>query len=149
MVCLHECLLLPRFPLTHPPFRSHHRLLSTHAATVIAPGPIMDTEGYERLSTGTAEEQAQTARARVPLGRFGAVNDIANASVFLFSQAANWITGQIIVRATLFPWLLVLRLMFSIPARLWMVGSYIREFPLHVHPLRGSNSNMELSCSLL
>lgn len=70
-------------------------LCITH--TVIAPGPIADTEGYDRLSTGTAEDKAKAAAARVPLGRYGSVKDIANASVFLFSDAANWITGQIIV----------------------------------------------------
>lgn len=35
---------------------------------------------------------------QVPLQRQGAIDDIANATVFLFSEAANWINGQIIVR---------------------------------------------------
>jgi peroxisomal 2,4-dienoyl-CoA reductase len=65
--------------------------------TVIAPGPIGDTEGYNRLSAGTPEDMQKAMQMRVPLGRDGAVSDIANASVFLFSEAANWITGQIIV----------------------------------------------------
>jgi peroxisomal 2,4-dienoyl-CoA reductase len=67
--------------------------------TVIAPGPVADTEGYDRLSAGTPEDMQKSAQTRVPLGRYGSVSDIANASVFLFSEAANWITGQIIVRA--------------------------------------------------
>lgn len=33
----------------------------------------------------------------VPAGRLGDVRDIANTAVFLFSDAANFITGQIIV----------------------------------------------------
>jgi NAD(P)-dependent dehydrogenase (short-subunit alcohol dehydrogenase family) len=35
-------------------------------------------------------------RACTPLPRFGEVQDIANLSVFLLSDAASWITGQII-----------------------------------------------------
>jgi len=65
-------------------------------SNVIAPGPIEGTEGYDRLSAGNPEDAQKSAQARVPLGRFGAISDIANASVFLFSEAANWITGQII-----------------------------------------------------
>lgn len=65
---------------------------------MIAPGPIADTEGYDRLSAGTSSEMAQKAAANVPLGRYGSVVDIANASVFLFSEAGNWISGQILVR---------------------------------------------------
>ena len=66
--------------------------------TVIAPGPIADTEGYDRLSAGTPEEMQKSVQTRIPLGRYGSISDIANASVFLFSEAANWITGQIMVR---------------------------------------------------
>ena len=33
----------------------------------------------------------------IPLGRQGAVQDIANATVFLFSDAANLITGEALV----------------------------------------------------
>ena len=43
----------------------------------------------------------KSAQTRVPLGRYGSISDIANASIFLFSEAANWITGQIIVRASI------------------------------------------------
>ena len=32
----------------------------------------------------------------LPLGRAGSVKDIANAAVFLFSDAASFITGQVI-----------------------------------------------------
>lgn len=35
---------------------------------------------------------------QIPLQRQGEIDDIANASVFLFSEAANWINGQVIVR---------------------------------------------------
>ncbi len=57
----------------------------------ISPGPIADTEGVKRLY----EEEGRVERelARVPLGRFGTVEDIANAAVFLASPAAGFITG--------------------------------------------------------
>ncbi|KAF9520707.1 hypothetical protein BS47DRAFT_1323329 [Hydnum rufescens UP504] len=62
----------------------------------IAPGPIRDTEGFDRLTVGTPEDVDNSAKSRVPLQRYGAVADIANCGVFLFSDAANWITGQLI-----------------------------------------------------
>jgi NAD(P)-dependent dehydrogenase (short-subunit alcohol dehydrogenase family) len=33
----------------------------------------------------------------IPLQRMGLIGDIANATVFLFSEAASWITGQALV----------------------------------------------------
>jgi NAD(P)-dependent dehydrogenase (short-subunit alcohol dehydrogenase family) len=33
----------------------------------------------------------------IPLQRMGNIGDIANTAVFLFSDAASWITGQTIV----------------------------------------------------
>lgn len=67
---------------------------------VIAPGPVSDTEGYDRLSAGTEAEMQRQAASRVPIGRYGYISDIANTGVFLFSEAANWITGQVIVSHT-------------------------------------------------
>ncbi|MBW2425974.1 MAG: SDR family oxidoreductase [Deltaproteobacteria bacterium] len=57
----------------------------------IAPGAIADTEGLSRLGSGDAETDA-----RCPLGRVGARVDIANAVLFLCSDAASFITGQVI-----------------------------------------------------
>lgn len=62
---------------------------------MIAPGPIGGTEGMERLGTKAAEG-IQSVRA-IPAGRVGDVRDISNATVFLFSNAASFITGQVIV----------------------------------------------------
>lgn len=66
-------------------------------SNVIAPGPIMDTEGFERLSTGSEDEFDATAKTRVPLQRYGRIEDIASACVWLFSDAAGWVTGQVLV----------------------------------------------------
>ena len=58
-------------------------------SNVIAPGPIEGTEGMDRLST-----RADSNRPGCPAGRFGRISDIGNATVFLFSDAAAFITGQ-------------------------------------------------------
>ncbi|KAF5309525.1 hypothetical protein D9619_012362 [Psilocybe cf. subviscida] len=61
-------------------------------SNVIAPGPIDGTEGMERLSPkGDVGEQNG-----YPAGRMGVVGDIANATIFLFSDAAAYITGQVL-----------------------------------------------------
>jgi len=41
-------------------------------------------------------ELSEDYRVSTPLPRVGEVDDIANASVFLLSDAASWITGQVI-----------------------------------------------------
>jgi peroxisomal 2,4-dienoyl-CoA reductase len=60
----------------------------------IAPGPIADTEGMRRLAPG---EIADKARAAIPAGRFGAIDEIAAAAVFLRSPAAAYITGHVMI----------------------------------------------------
>ncbi|PPQ90702.1 hypothetical protein CVT25_005010 [Psilocybe cyanescens] len=59
-------------------------------SNVIAPGPIAGTEGMDRLSP-KGEVPSQPG---LPAGRMGVVGDIGNATVFLFSDAAAFITGQ-------------------------------------------------------
>lgn len=61
-------------------------------SNVIAPGPIGGTEGVDRLSP-----KGKSHASNIPLGRAGDVRDIGNATVYLFSDAASWVTGQIIV----------------------------------------------------
>lgn len=46
---------------------------------------------------GTKSEDGQKTERPVPAGRLGDVRDVANATVFLFSDAASYITGQVIV----------------------------------------------------
>ncbi|KAL0959210.1 hypothetical protein HGRIS_014489 [Hohenbuehelia grisea] len=65
-------------------------------SNVIAPGPIAGTEGMDRLTPKTPEAQARLD-AISPLGRLGAIKDIEHATVFLFSDAAAFITGQVLV----------------------------------------------------
>jgi 2,4-dienoyl-CoA reductase [(3E)-enoyl-CoA-producing], peroxisomal len=61
----------------------------------IAPGPIGDTEGMRRLAP--PGDVADKAKAAIPAGRFGAVDEIAAAAVFLRSPAAAYITGHVLV----------------------------------------------------
>ncbi|WFD04591.1 2,4-dienoyl-CoA reductase [(2E)-enoyl-CoA-producing] [Malassezia obtusa] len=60
----------------------------------IAPGLITGTEGADRLVPQGRDEMVQ---GFMPLQRIGEKDDIANAVVFLFSEAASWITGQVLV----------------------------------------------------
>lgn len=70
------------------------RELGSRGITVnaIAPG-FVDTEMTEVLS----EEIRENACKQIILGRFGKPEDIANAAVFLASDKADYITGQVII----------------------------------------------------
>ena len=60
----------------------------------IAPGPIGDTEGMRRLAPGDIGDKA---RATIPAGRFGTIEEIAAAAVFLRSPAAAYVSGHVMV----------------------------------------------------
>ena len=60
----------------------------------IAPGPIGDTEGMRRLAPGDVRASME---ARIPLQRFGRIQEIADMAVYLASPAATYITGAIFV----------------------------------------------------
>ena len=60
----------------------------------VAPGPVPTQNFHE--STGITEEQVPEVEKAmgIPLQRFGTVEDIGAAVVFMASPAASWITGQ-------------------------------------------------------
>ena len=58
----------------------------------IAPGPT-PTDGANLVVTEDAWERR---RARVPIGRLGTPEDVANAAVFLASKEASFITGDML-----------------------------------------------------
>lgn len=60
----------------------------------ISPGPIDGTEGMARL-TPTPEKTA-TLIAKIPLGRYGRIPEIADMALFLSSESAGYITGTIL-----------------------------------------------------
>ncbi|KAL2139701.1 hypothetical protein VTI28DRAFT_4834 [Corynascus sepedonium] len=65
------------------------------AANCVAPGAIAGTEGMERLASNRVAK-ADLDRG-VPSGRWGTVRDIADATVFLLSEAGNYVNGTTLV----------------------------------------------------
>jgi NAD(P)-dependent dehydrogenase (short-subunit alcohol dehydrogenase family) len=63
----------------------------------IAPGAI-DTRLYDAIFTLLPEEQAEAqkelARQRIPMGRVGEPGEIADAILYLASDASSYVTGQ-------------------------------------------------------
>ncbi|KAJ5221960.1 Peroxisomal 2-4-dienoyl-CoA reductase [Penicillium citrinum] len=63
-------------------------------SNIISPGPIAQTEGLDRLLPSDAKAAYIKSQ---PLGRVGHVRDIADATVYLFSEAGSYVTGQTLV----------------------------------------------------
>ena len=62
----------------------------------VAPGPVATEAFDEVLNTGG---QLDAIAATIPLGRMGVPDDIAGAVLYLASDAASWVTGQLILVA--------------------------------------------------
>ena len=60
----------------------------------ISPGPIADTEGMARLAP--SDQAEATIKGRIALRDYGAKGDIADAALWLSSDAARYVTGAII-----------------------------------------------------
>jgi peroxisomal 2,4-dienoyl-CoA reductase len=65
-------------------------------SNVVTPGPIAGTEGMERLAKQDAESAKESAR-QIPIGRWGEVREIADATVYLFCEAGSYVNGNILV----------------------------------------------------
>lgn len=65
-------------------------------SNVITPGPIMGTEGMARLGSRDAEKSG-AAFKKVPLQRYGTVKEIADGTVYLFSDAGSYVNGEVLV----------------------------------------------------
>ena len=76
--------------------KSAARELAPRGITVnaIAPG-FIDTD----MTSAIPEDIKSTMVEKIPLGRVGTADDIANAVAFLVSEQANYITGQVLVVA--------------------------------------------------
>jgi peroxisomal 2,4-dienoyl-CoA reductase len=60
----------------------------------LAPGPVDGTEGVRRL---TSEKTRTQIEQLCPLGRMATIDEVANAAVFLCSEASAFITGVTLV----------------------------------------------------
>jgi len=60
----------------------------------IAPGPIPTEGAFSRLLPRSELEKSATQR--VPLGRFGTVEELANLAAFLVSDGSSYINGDVI-----------------------------------------------------
>lgn len=65
-------------------------------SNVITPGPIANTEGMERLAKMDGAS-AVASRKAVPVGRWGEVREIADATIYLFSEAGSFVNGNTLV----------------------------------------------------
>lgn len=65
-------------------------------SNVITPGPIAGTEGMERLSDPESAKNGKATRG-IPLGRYGTVKEIADATVYLFSDTGSYVNGDVLV----------------------------------------------------
>lgn len=77
--------------------KSLSREVGPHGVTVntLIPGRILTPQIVERLHPDEAE-RADFARAHIPLGYFGDPDDVAHLVRFLASEAARYITGEVI-----------------------------------------------------
>ena len=60
----------------------------------VAPGPVEGTEGVRRLSTEAARAGLKD---QCPLGRMATIEEVANAALYLCSDAASFVTGATLV----------------------------------------------------
>jgi NAD(P)-dependent dehydrogenase (short-subunit alcohol dehydrogenase family) len=60
----------------------------------IAPGPIPTEGAFSRLMPRPEVEQA--ARNRIPAGRFGTIEELANLAAFLVSDGSSYINGEVV-----------------------------------------------------
>lgn len=68
--------------------------LAKHQITVniVAPGPIQTDNFWDIVPKGS-EREAELA-TRIPVGRLGTVDDVANAFMFFADQKSSFVTGQ-------------------------------------------------------
>lgn len=72
-------------------------LARTVAAEYAADGIRMNVIAGGAISTGVANTTAEQSTDEIPMGRYGTSGEIAEAALYLLSDAATYVTGQQIV----------------------------------------------------
>ncbi|GAA5121198.1 SDR family oxidoreductase [Haloechinothrix salitolerans] len=62
----------------------------------VAPGPIPTDYAWEMLSPTETSAVGATQADQIPMGRMGSVEELANLTMFLLSDACEYLTGQTI-----------------------------------------------------
>lgn len=60
----------------------------------IAPGPIPTEGAFSRLLP--SEEMAESRKEKIPAGRFGTPEELAELAAFMVSDAADWMRGEVV-----------------------------------------------------
>jgi len=60
----------------------------------IAPGPIPTEGAFSRLLP--SEELLEARRRKIPAGRFGTAQELAELAAFLISDASDWMRGEVV-----------------------------------------------------
>jgi len=60
----------------------------------IAPGPIPTEGAFSRLLP--SDEMADRRRAKIPAGRFGTPEELAELAAYLVSDASSWMRGEVV-----------------------------------------------------
>lgn len=62
----------------------------------LAPGPIPTDYAWEMLNPTDKSSVGATQADQVPMGRMGTIEELANLTIFLFSDACDYLTGETI-----------------------------------------------------
>jgi NAD(P)-dependent dehydrogenase (short-subunit alcohol dehydrogenase family) len=62
----------------------------------LAPGPIPTDYAWEMLNPTDSSAVGATQADQVPMGRMGSIEELANLTMFLFSDACDYLTGETI-----------------------------------------------------
>lgn len=62
----------------------------------VAPGPIPTEYAWEMLNPTDKSSVGATQADAIPMGRTGTIEELANLTIFLFSDACDYLTGQTI-----------------------------------------------------